>query len=66
MNPKLKRALLIAGFILVVAGFFFAIWYVFFRPGLPLGNTNRPGGITNGLPTPGNGNVNRVRPPSTS
>lgn len=66
MNTKVQRALLIAGFILVVAGFFFAIWYVFFRPGLPLGNTNRPGGITNGLPTPANGNVNRTKPPSTT
>lgn len=66
MNPKLQRALLIAGFILVVAGFFFAIWYIFFRPGLPFGNTNRPGGITNGLPTPTNGNVNRAKPPSTT
>lgn len=66
MSPVLRRALIIIAFILVVALFGFIIWYVFFKPGLPIGNTNRPGGITNGLPTPGNGNVNRTNPPGTT
>lgn len=63
MNPTLRRTLLIVGFALVVVGFMVAIWYVFFRGG-PVGLTNRPGGITNGLPNPQNGNLNRTIPVS--
>lgn len=62
MNPTLRRALFITAFALVVVGFFFAIWLIFFRPGSPLGSTNTPGGATNGLPNVLNGNVS-VRPP---
>ncbi|MEK7637083.1 MAG: hypothetical protein AAB402_01670 [Patescibacteria group bacterium] len=62
MNDRLKKSLFITAFALVVVGFFFLIWYVFFRPGGTPVTTNRPGGITNGLPSPQNGNANRVRP----
>ncbi len=63
MNPTLRRILLIAAFAIVVFGFFALIWYIFFRPGVIVTNTNTPGGITNGLPNAQNGNVNRVRVP---
>ncbi|MBI5467214.1 MAG: hypothetical protein HY975_03300 [Candidatus Kerfeldbacteria bacterium] len=62
MNPTLRRALEIAGFVLIVAAIGFAIYYVFFRPQAPIPGTNVGGGITNGLPTPANGNVNRTLP----
>ncbi len=64
MPLTLRRALLISGFTILVVGFFVLIWWIFFRPGLPIGNANRPGGITNGLPSPQNGNANRARPVS--
>lgn len=63
MNPTLRRSLEIAAFAAVVVGIGWLIYFVFFRPSLPITPRNRPGGITNGLPTPSNGNVNRVRPP---
>lgn len=62
MNPTIRRALIIAGFVVVVAGLGYLIWYVFFRPGVPV-VTNGPGVITNGLPGVENGNVNRALPP---
>ncbi len=60
MNERTKKILLILAFVLVVAGFFFAIWYFFFKPGLPVPTTNQSGKITNGLPNAQNGNANRV------
>lgn len=62
MNPTLRRALFILAFVLVVVGFWFAIWLIFFRPGAPVVTNNGTGGITNGLPNVQNGNV-AVRPP---
>lgn len=61
MNERLRRFLLIAGFILVVAGMVFAIYWVFFRgqpttPGVKNANT----GNINGLPPISNGNTNRT------
>lgn len=59
MNPTLRRILIILAFVLVTVGFFALIWWVFFRGGAPITlNNGRP--ITNGLPTPSNGNVNNV------
>ncbi len=58
MNPKLQRALLIVGFVLVTIGFLAAIFFVFFRSAPLNGNTNQVGGNTNGLPGIGNGNIN--------
>jgi len=62
MNPFHRRVLIILAFALIVAGLFFAIWLVFFRPTTPIGSTNTPTGNTNGLPNVSNGNVT-VRPP---
>ncbi len=60
MNPKLLRALLIAGFVLVTLGFFAAIYFVFFRGEPTPSNQNQGIGNTNGLPGVGNGNINGV------
>ncbi len=58
MNERLKRALIITGFVLVVIGMFVVIYFVFFRSTDQLnGNTNQPGNI-NGLPNANNGNRN--------
>lgn len=62
MNPTIRRALIIAGFVAVTVGWFTVIYLVFFRPGPPLALTNNTNGLVNGLPVPGNGNVNRVVP----
>jgi Tol biopolymer transport system component len=62
MNPTLRRLLIILGFIVVTLGFFFIIWFVFFRGNGTLTFNRNTGGITNGLPTPSNGNVNRFVP----
>lgn len=63
MTERLRQILLIAAFVLVVFGFFYLIYAVFFRPsGTTTGNNNN--GFVNGLPTPGNSNVNRVGVPS--
>ncbi len=59
MNPNLRRLLLIAGFALVTVGWFFAIYFIFFRPSAPIARNNA-NGFVNGLPVPTNGNVNRV------
>ena len=64
MNPNLRKVLIILAFAIVVIGFIFAIWYVFFRSGSAVLTTNTPSGtITNGLPNAQNGNVNRTRAP---
>lgn len=62
MNPTLRRALIIIAFALIVAGFFLAIWLIFFSPAATVVRNNAPGGVTNGLPNVLNGNVS-VRPP---
>lgn len=59
MNEKLRKSLIIAAFLIATFGFFFVIWLVFFRGGVPI-TINNSRGITNGLPTPSNGNVNRI------
>lgn len=58
MNPTLRRILLIVAFALIVIGFFFVIWLVFFKAG-PVANVNNGNvGNINGLPGIGNGNIN--------
>ncbi len=64
MNPTLRRALIITGFVAVSVGWFFVIYLVFFRPGQPLANVNNRNRLVNGLPGVTNGNVNRVIVPS--
>ncbi len=58
MNPTLRRSLLIAVLVLVVIGFFYVIYLVFFKPGAIVNLNNGPTGNVNGLPGIGNGNVN--------
>ncbi len=62
MNPNLRRALLIAGFVVVTVGWFFVIYLVFFHGARPI-VSNNTNGFVNGLPNPSNGNTNRVVPP---
>lgn len=64
MNPLLRRTLIVLAFILTTAGFFFVIWLVFFRGNGGIVATNNGRQITNGLPNPSNGNVNRTKPSS--
>jgi hypothetical protein len=65
MNPSIRRILLIAAFVAVIIVFGYIIYVVFFRP-----EKAPPGGengnvIINGLPVPGNGNINRIIPTNT-
>ncbi|MBI2984265.1 MAG: PD40 domain-containing protein [Candidatus Kerfeldbacteria bacterium] len=65
MTPTLRRILLIAAFVLVTLAFFYVIYLVFFKP-TPIVPVNNGVGNVNGLPTVGNGNVNRVGLPNAN
>lgn len=60
MNERLRRILLITGFVVVVLGMFYAIYLIFFKSSGQQGNGNANTSNINGLPVPGNGNINRV------
>ncbi len=53
MNPRLKQALLIGGFVLIVFGMAFGLYWFFFRQAVPEVPTPTVPGISGQLPSPG-------------